>query len=119
MKLDKIILKSSNIDILGTFLSHLFEMEVESLGVLVTLKNDSGVTFQIEESLESIQTSNTVVELMFDSVAELHNLVQKIQFLEYRLEVENLKVTEITSDSEVNFFELTDFDNRVWRFSAR
>lgn len=103
---------------MGSFLSQLFEMEMDSLGVSLTLTGDDGVVFQLEESLEPVTTSNTVIGLSFDSVDDLHAIMQKVRFLEYRLEIGQMKMTEITSDGEINYFELLDFDNRVWRLSA-
>ncbi len=118
MQISKIIFKSLDKEKLGQFLSHLFEMEFDHADHMVVLKHDQGIVFYLEDILEPIVEGNTVIDLAFDSTQELHDLMQKIHFLEYR-GFSGILMTDLSSDGSGHYFEFTDFDRRIWRLSSK
>lgn len=119
MKLSKVILRSQDKEKLGQFLSQLFEMELGHHGERVVLHQDSGLTFELVDLLEPVSEGNTVINLSFSELEELHHLIQKIRFIEYRLDFPSIKMTDLFNDGEDHYFEFVDLDHRIWRLSSK
>lgn len=118
MRISKIILKSQDKERLGQFLSQLFEMELDHRDSTVTLRSESGINFDLEDLLEPIIEGNTVIDLRFDNASDLHDLMQKIRFLEYRGDFAHVPTSDLISLEGHHYFEFSDLDQRIWRLSA-
>ncbi len=117
MIIKRVILKSTVKEKLGQFLSQLFEMEFAHQHDDVVLRHDSGMSFILEDALEESIECQTVVDLTFNHIDDLHDLIQKIRFLEYR-GFSGIKLTDMHCQGHQHYFEFTDFDQRTWRLSA-
>ncbi len=123
MKLGHIILFSSNAHLSAAFLSDVFDLEIEQASDSIAIFNED-LRFLIVERPKLAQVGNNIVfDFIVDSYDELVELQKKVEFVNYRLESsgENLhilneeKSPEILEHEGVQFFFLTDPDNRRWK----
>ncbi len=120
LKLRQILLYSKDVSLLSSFLSDLFDLEVIPTENGAYLENNF-FCFLLKEDKKrrSVKTKETIVDLNVSSIHELHELIKRIEFLNYRLDQEMRNETEIQTDLDFTFFEIHDPDQRVWRFSTK
>ncbi|EPZ51407.1 glyoxalase/bleomycin resistance/dioxygenase family protein [Halobacteriovorax sp. GFR7] len=123
MKLGHIVLFSSNAHLTSTFLSEVFDLEVEGASDSVVVFNDE-LRFLVVERPKLAQVGNNIVfDFVVDNYDELIELQKKVEFVNYRLEssgenlniLSNEKIPEILVHEGVQFFFITDPDNRRWK----
>lgn len=117
MRVGQILLYSSDRDGLANCLSSLLDLEVESCDSAVTLSGDS-LTISIFDSVETIKMSGTVIDIALDDLNLLHDLLRKVEFLNYRFQSAGLSFSDLFSEEGYHYFEMKDIDSRTWRFSA-
>ena len=123
MKLGQVILFSTNAHLTSTFLSDLFDLEVENASDSIAIFNDE-IRFLVVERPKLAQVGNNIVfDFNVSSYDELIELQKKVEFVNYRLEssgenlniLANEKSPELLVHEGVQFFFLTDPDNRRWK----
>lgn len=123
MKLGQIILFSSNAHLTSSFLSEVFDLEVEGASDSIAVFNDE-LRFLVVERPKLAQVGNNIVfDFIVDTYDELIELQKKVEFVNYRLEssgenlniLSNEKSPELLVHDGVQFFFLTDPDNRRWK----
>lgn len=120
LRLRQIVLYSNNISKLSAFLSDLLDLEVIPKANGVYLENDY-FCFLIKDVKKTNKKNltNTVIDLHVSSLSELYALIKKIEFIQYRLEMSENQSIEVLQDDNLAYFEASDPDLRVWRFSTK
>lgn len=123
MKLGQVILFSSNAHLTSSFLSDVFDFEIENASDSIILFNDQ-IRFLIIERPKLAQVGNNIVfDFIVSSQDELIELQKKVEFVNYRLESSGEDLHILTSERSpeilvhegIQFFFLTDPDNRRWK----
>ncbi|AYF44601.1 MULTISPECIES: hypothetical protein [Halobacteriovorax] len=123
MKLGQVILFSSNAHLTSSFLSDVFDLEIENASDSIVLYNDQ-IRFLVIERPKLAQVGNNIVfDFIVSTQDELIELQKKVEFVNYRLESsgEDLNILsserspEILVHEGIQFFFLTDPDNRRWK----
>ena len=117
LSLGQIIIESKNKELLATFLSDVFEMEILASQDTVTLSK-SGTTFSLVDIGSEVTESSVTVNLYTQDKEELHEILKRVQFLGHRLGMKNFnKDTEIFTTDGLNSILLKDTDGRSWKVS--
>lgn len=116
------ILYSENKEALGPFLAEMLEMDMKKDKDGILLEKES-LTFLIKEGESGVpNTPGPAFEFRVNDRADLDEIINKVQFIEYRLKDSKRVVKNANSlieDKDESYFLATDPDGRVWKFSYR
>ncbi len=125
--LGQIVLFTKNKMRLTSFLSDLFDLEIDNSKDSVRLVNED-LSFLIIERDENLNNQGTLMlDFFVSSFDELRHIRDKYQFLNYRQNSLNQDGTshalsaqaiEIKEAGEMSFFFFTDPDQRRWKVSC-
>lgn len=126
LQLGQIAIYSKDKLALAKFLAELLDMELSySLsGEAVVLKHQSlSIAIYDAKACHVFALNNTrdmILDFWVESIEDLEELVQKIQFQKYRQGVKNAATKyKIERNNESSYFIFDDTDGRHWRFSTK
>lgn len=122
--LGQIILFTKDKGLMVSFLSDLFDLEIDNSKESIRLVNED-LSFLVIEKKVSNQNTNMMIDLFVSTEEGLHELRDKYEFINYRHQTssgETMSVVkstrlEIQDIGEMKFFFMTDPDNRRWKIS--
>ena len=118
MEMGSIHLYSNKLEELSTFLSELFDLDLEPQGEDLVLSNNA-CSFKIHEAKSRKKRPNNdlMVDFLLDERDDLENLLQKIEFINYRNG--SIGTGKLEGEGSESRLLVTDPDGRNWKFSLR
>ena len=120
LKLDKIIIKTSQKELLSNFLMQFLDLKAEKYQQGICLKSDIDILI-IDDTCKKKKIYNDIIKFKVDSIEELEALHKAGQFVLYRLGPQHelgLNYSKQINRNKLGekYFNIIDFDNRVWEF---
>ena len=121
MQLQQIVLYSPDKKKLASFLSQLFECEIELKNNGLRI-NASGVKLLLQDppkkKKRAKQSLDTILDYHCANIHELEQLKSKIEFIYYRLGEKKITALAMQKTEQGFFIEFYDPDGRLWHISA-